>query len=338
MSMLSINLKIVKGILVPEKICVIGEGSWGSAIAILLAENGHEINLWCHNPENAHSINYSHVNEEYLPKIELDAKIKGVIDFNQAFDGVKLIFEAIPVKFLRKILQNAKSHFSKDQTWVILSKGLEQETFLLPSQIVDDVFFMNVKKAAILGPSFAHDLILKKFTGVDISSTNDQIAKDLIKILENNYFKLRFCGDMIGMQLCAALKNVITLAIGIAQGSGFSDNTKAYIFTKGIEQISFLIKELGGSIETVSRLCGIGDLVLSAFGKFSKNLQLGVEIGQGKKIKDILNSTNSIPEGINTIQSVQQLIAKNKLKLSFFEGIYEIIFKGKDFNKVLSTL
>lgn len=311
------------------KVCVLGDGAWGTAIATVLAQNGFEVNLWCYNAQVADSINKHNINNLYFPDLVLDKKIKAFTDINQAIKDSSWIFEAIPVKFLRTILNQITS-LNKEQKWVVLSKGLEQKTFLLPSQIIDDVFKYDVKKIVVSGPSFAHDLVQKKFTCVEIAGSND-IANQLIPIMQNDYFKLNYVDDLIGVQVGGAFKNVVTIALGIADGLGYSDNTKAYIFTKGLHEIAILAKHLGGKGETVYGLSGAGDLVLSAFGKHSKNLNLGLNIAKGLKVNELQN----LPEGINTLQSAYELIKANDLKLPLIYNLYKIIFSNSDFSIIL---
>lgn len=318
----------------PNKICVLGDGSWGTAIASLLANNGFEINLWCYNPKIAESINQNNQNNIYFPNFKLDKKIKASTNLQEILSDSEWIFEAIPVKFLREVLKKTKPYINKNQKWVLLSKGLEKETFFLPSQIINDVFEFNVPKVIISGPSFANDLIEKKVTMVDVSCSDNSIENDIKEILTNNYFKINLSDDLIGIQAAGALKNVAAILMGIMQAKNYADNTKAYIFTKCINEIKNLIEVFGGKKETILGLAGIGDLILTCFGKHSKNLKLATDIGSGKELEKILQQ-KSVPEGINTIESVYLFIKKNKIHSPVFEGIYKFIFSNEDFDKII---
>lgn len=327
--MLLISLQIVKGILVCNKVCVIGEGSFGTSFATLLANNGFAVNLWCYHIEVVENIKVKGINERYLPGIKLDSKIVPTANMSQALEDVKWIFEAIPVKYLRSTIELTKYHGNNKQIWVLLSKGIEQNTLMFPDQILNDVFQNKVRKAVISGPSFAMDLAQKQITAVDIASTENEILQELNKILSNEYFRPNLTNDVIGVQVCGAIKHIAALAIGISDGAGFSENTKMYFLNIALKEISILIELLNGNPSTIYGLSGIGDLVISSFGKQGRNLLVGKKIGQGQKLQDILNETGFVPEGINTLESINQLILTKNISLPFCKAIYEIIFEGK---------
>lgn len=321
-----------------KRVCVIGEGAWGTAVATLLAANGYAVNLWCHDADVCQTIATQHKNERYLPGIQLSEKIEPTIDLTQAVCDVTWIFEAIPVKFLRSVLEQARTCFDPQQVWVILSKGIEQKTLMFPSQMVDAVFDHAVNKAIFAGPSFAHDLANKQITAVTIAATDCAIGLALQQMLANDYFRPYISLDMIGVQVGAALKNVIALGIGILDGAGFTDNAKAFIFTRGLHEMVKLARALGGKQETLYGLSGVGDLVLTSMGKLSRNLAVGRRLGQGDDVNTILRETGYIPEGINTVQSVHQLLQKNGLDLPICDGIYQIIFEHKPLHEVITAL
>jgi len=310
-----------------KHIAVIGGGAWGTAISTLLANNGHHVKLWCFDPENAEKIKCAQINEKYLPGIQLDEKITPVTDLKEAICGARWVFEAIPVKFLRSILERTRDCFNQDQVWVLLSKGIEKDTLLLPSQIIDDVFSFKAQKAVISGPSFALEVARKQMTGVTIAATDYAIGQGLHKLLASDYFCSNLSTDLIGVQVGGAVKNVITLAIGILDGAGYTDNTKTFVLTRGLQEIAMLISMLDGEPETAYDFSGVGDLVLTAMGTRSRNLEVGKRIGKGKTLEQILKATGYIPEGINTAHSINQLITEKKLKLPVCQGVYQMIFE-----------
>ncbi len=320
-----------------HEICVIGEGSFGTAIANLIAKNGRQVKLWCYDSKIAQSINKNHINSQYFPNFILDKKINAVTNFSEIKE-TKYIFEAIPIKFLRSILQSAKPFVNKNQIWISLSKGIEQESLLFPSQIINNVFDINLERAVLSGPSFASEIINEQITAVNIACKNVKIANELNAILENNYFKVFIYDDLLAIEICAALKNVISLAIGMCDGTLCSDNTKGLILTIGFNEIIKIIKHFNGNPETINKLCGIGDLIISSFGKSGRNYKVGKMIAQGKKIDEILKDVNLTAEGVNSVQSIYQLIKKENLDLPLCKGIYEVIFENKKFKKVLEEL
>lgn len=320
-----------------KKICVLGEGAWGTAIANLLVDNGYDVNLWCHEEEVFNSIKNSHSNK-YMPGLEISSKIIPFTSMQKALFEVDYVFEAIPVKFLRSVILQSKSFFNEKQIWIVLSKGIECETLMLPSQILDDVFQTSVKKAVVSGPSFAKDLINKDFTAVDLATSDENIKRDIKTILSNDYFRVFSCADIKGIQLCAALKNVVSLIIGIAEGSGYTDNAKAYLASVGLNEISLIAMKFDGNKEVAYGLAGVGDLILSAFGKSGRNFLIGKEIGRGNKLDLILKENKNLPEGINTIKSVYQMINKYNLDLPFFLNSYKVVFENFSFEKFISSI
>jgi glycerol-3-phosphate dehydrogenase (NAD(P)+) len=318
--------------------CVIGEGAWGTAVATLLAANGYEVRLWCYDPAVAENIAAMRTNDRYLPGIVLDHAIHPTTDMREAICGARWVFEAIPVQFLRDVLQKTIICFSPEQVWVILSKGIEQETLMLPSQIIDDVFGYKLYKAVFAGPSFAYDLARKQPTAVTLAATDCSAALELQAVLANDYFRPYISLDFIGVQLGGALKNVFALGVGILDGAGFADNAKAFLLTRGLHEMELLTIALGGKKETLYGLSGIGDLVMTAMGGHSRNLAVGRALGKGEKIAAILERTGYIPEGINTVTSIHQLLMKKKIRAPICLGIYQIIFESKSVESFIHEL
>lgn len=317
---------------------MIGEGAWGTAVATLLAHNGYTVHLWCHDASVQECIATTGYNARYLPDIKLSPLIIPTTDLSAVIAQSPWIFEALPVKFLRSVLMQARGYFSSEQKWVILSKGIEQQTLLLPSQIIDDVFQTTVCKAAILGPSFALDLAQEDITAVTVGADTCDLSLALQQMLSNDYFRPYLSLDLIGVQVGSAIKNVITLGIGILDGAGFRDNAKAFLLTRGLHEIVLVATALGGKPETVYGLSGVGDLVLTAMGSLSRNLAVGKSLGQGKSLEAILEQTGYIPEGINTVQSLYQLAMQKGLDLPVCTGIYQVIFEHKTIQSVLEEL
>lgn len=321
-----------------KQITILGAGAWGTAIATLLADNGHSVLLWCHEPEVAQGINKNHSNQHYLPGILLSERITATADLKVALEGAEWIFEAVPVAYLRAILDQAKGWYSPIQKWVIMSKGIEQETLRLPTQIIDDVFGVHVRKAVVAGPSFAADVVRKQITGVVVASESCDDALMLQTMLANAYFRPYITTDILGVQIGSALKNVIALGIGMLKGAGYADNAQAYMLTRGLREIAQLAHSMGGKQETVYGLSGMGDLVLTSMGSSSKNMALGKLLGAGESLEQIAQRFGTLPEGLNTVKSIHRLTHRYKLTLPLCAGIYEVIFEQKPLNVMLQEL
>lgn len=322
-------------------VTVLGEGNFGTAFATILAHNGHNVKLWCYDIQNVESINNDHKNSKYFSSIILDSKISATDNLKEAIEFSDYIFIAIPVKFIRSILDQIKPFVQQSQILICLSKGIEQESLMFPGQIIKDIM-PEVNLAIISGPSFAKELIEKKLTGVNLASTflpsNPEqglaISQNIKKILENDFFKIVICNDAIGLQIAGAMKNVITIGMGILDGAKYSNNSKAYLFTQGLSEINLLINKFNGNADTINSLAGVGDLVLCSYSDQSRNFLLGQQIGQGQTVEQILHGNKMTFEGLNTLQSVKQLTKKLNLTLPFCEVIYKIVFENKSIKTV----
>jgi len=322
-----------------KRVAILGGGAYGTALATLCAHNGYDVFLWCYEEAVARDIEKKHTNNMYLPGIKLHQNIHASSSLETVLGcGTDWVFEAIPVKFMRAVLQQAQLYFTYNQTWIITSKGIELDTHLLPSQIIDDIFGTRVKKAVVAGPSFAYDLAQREVTAVTVAAKEQPLADKVQKLLANSYFRPYVSLDIIGVQLGGALKNVITLGIGMMEGAGCTDNAKAFLFTRGLHEMVQLAKSLGAHEKTLYGLSGVGDLVLTSMGTRSRNLEVGKRLGSGQTLNVILQETGYIPEGINTVQTLHQMIRKQDLDLPVFQGIYDAIFSKKDLNDMLQQL
>lgn len=311
-----------------KTVCIIGEGAWGTAVATVLVHNGYRVNLWCHDAAAAENITATRINQRYLPGVVLNERIVPMTDLSQALCGVQWVFEAIPVKYLRAVLKRAQSCFNPHQIWVILSKGIEQDTLLLPTQIINDVAQQTVQQIIFAGPSFAREVAQREVTAVTIAASNLEIAGQLQRMINNEYFSTILSADVMGTQVAGAVKNVIALGSGILKGAGCGDNTQAFLITRGLQEMAQLAQILGGAQDTIYGLAGVGDLVLTAMGKSSRNLEVGIRLGKGESLESILQFTGYTPEGINTVQSIHQLMHRKNSVLPVCESIYQVVFNG----------
>lgn len=351
-----------------KKVCMLGSGAWGTAVASVLAYNGYQVNLWCHESDVAKMIETKHCNERYLPDANLSKRIVPFIDMKKALEGVQWVFEAIPVKFLRAVLEKAKPYYKDHQRWVILSKGIENEKLLLSSQILDDVFKTNVKKVVVSGPSFAKEVAAQQVTAVDMACVDEKLALELYKVLTNNYFRANVIDDILGVQIGGALKNIVAIATGMLYGAGYADNTKALMLTSCLHEMVDFATFLGVHKETICGLSGFGDLSLTCMGALSRNLMIGKKLGAGQTLEGILAQTHAVPEGVNTVKSVYAMIQQCKLgnpefkmvkanpdaarsgyklhmkckeevlQMPLFEAIYEVVFENKTIQDLIDVL
>lgn len=316
------------------KISVIGEGAWGTAISTLLAANNHDVLVWCYHENIVNEINTLHQNRRYMSGAKLSKKISATHSLKEAIEYSDYVFEAIPVQYLRNVLENSKDFIKENQIWIALSKGIEEDTLLLPTQMVDEIFANKTINCAISGPSFAQELTKKTLTAVDCAAKDVKVAKEVSDILNNEYFRACVTQDLIGVQVAGALKNVVTLGVGLLEGANVNiteniqksgDNTRAMLITTGMHEIAKLVQKMGGKVETVYGLSGLGDLILTSTGKLSRNLEIGRRLGSGQSLEKIIEETGYTPEGINTAKSVFKLSKKYDISMPLCTGIFNVI-------------
>lgn len=319
-----------------QSMTVLGAGAWGTAIAQLLADNGYQVKIWGHEPEVVANILHRRINQRYLPDIVLHHAIEPTSDLSYAVHDATIIFQATPVAFLRSVLSAARAAVPEHAAWVSLSKGLELNTLRFSTHIIDEVLGYSPRKAVISGPNFALELAQKEFTASTLACSDGDLAGIVSNLLVNDYFRLEYSDDVIGVQVGGALKNVIALAVGIAQGLGHRINTTAYLITHGLKEIAALTVYWGGKPETMYGLAGLGDLMLTCSGQLSKNLRAGHMLAHNRSIEHLKNSFPTLPEGINTLQAVHRLLANEQLDLIICKAVYRYVFEQGLFEELLT--
>lgn len=319
-------------------VSVLGAGAWGTALSSLLADNGYEVILWCYEPGVVNEIESSHTNNCFLPNVKLSEKIRPTLDLQVAFESSEYIFEAIPVKHIRSILDLARPYASKNHKFIVTSKGIEQETNMLPNQILCDVFGIDSKVVSIAGPNFAKDLVSKKLSACVVASKDIELSGSVCAILKNTYFKPYLSDDINGVQVGGAIKNVFALTVGIAHSIECGENTIAFLMTRCLVEMVHWVKYFGGRQETVYGLSGFGDLFLTCSSTVSKNFKFGRMLGQGHSLNELSKQFAAIPEGVNTLQTIKKIIDIKKLNLPVCLGTYDVVFEGKAFKCLLDRV
>lgn len=321
-----------------KKICILGSGAFGTAIATVLTYNGHEIALWCKESDIATEINQLHTNATFLPGVTLSEKITATDNLALAVDRADYIFIAVPVQFMRSVLQAAKPFVKAGVTVVLLSKGIEQTTLLLPTEIVKSVLGQNHKTVVVAGPSFAQELAQRSLTGLVIAGPDDQTIKQVRDIMQNEFLVMQPSYDMLGVQLCGAVKNAIALGSALLDGAGYSSNTQSLFLVKVLTELRQLLlmvesfEELDRLVsmgpsypDTFQGLAGIGDIMLTTYSPTSRNVKVGKLIGQGQSIEAILESVPFVPESINSAAALEQLIKQQGFDLPILLSLNKVI-------------
>jgi glycerol-3-phosphate dehydrogenase (NAD(P)+) len=321
-------------------ICILGAGGWGTALGIVLHHNRHKVTLWEYDSEYAHTLDEFRENFYYLPKVKIPRSIKITNNIDDAVKNKELIVISTPTQYIRNVIQNIKNLDFKNRIILSVSKGIETHSLMTVSELFQDVFKkINKKNIAVLsGPSHAEEVSRNIPTAVVSSSYDIKNAEAVQRMFSNKFFRVYRSNDVIGVELGGALKNIIAIAAGIAGGSGFGDNTKAAIMTRGIREITRLGVRLGAQERTFIGLSGIGDLIVTCMSKLSRNRFVGEEIGKGKKLKQVLGEMKMVAEGVATTESTHFLAKKLNVELPIIEQVYKVLFKGKNPHKATEGL
>ncbi|MGD8777977.1 MAG: NAD(P)H-dependent glycerol-3-phosphate dehydrogenase [Ignavibacteria bacterium] len=314
------------------KISILGAGGWGTALAIILHSNGHEITLWEYKRHYARTLNRTRINKVYLPNIKIPEEIKITSNIDEICKNKHMLVLAVPSQYIRGVLKQIKKFDLSDTTIVSVAKGIEKDTLLTVSQIIEDELIRidNSAIGVLSGPSHAEEVAKKIPTAVVAASKNLETAKIIQAAFMTSYFRVYSSTDILGVELGGALKNIIAIGAGIIDGAKFGDNTKAAIMTRGIAEISRIGTIMGALPETFAGLSGMGDLIVTCMSKHSRNRYVGEQIGKGKKLKEVLKSMEMVAEGVETCESAHQLAAKNHVDTPIINATYNILYNDKD--------
>ncbi len=322
-----------------SKVAVLGAGSWGTALSIVLADNGHDVRLWTHRKEQAVEINETNQNSRYLG-ISLPKSITAYHDIELALEEVEAIVLVVPTNAIREVCQKIKTLLSDDITLIHASKGIEPETLKRISELIyEEIPTYHYENIVVLsGPSHAEEVALRHPTTVTVAALNEEKAKFAQNLFINNCFRVYTSNDVIGVELGGALKNIIALGAGISDGLGFGDNAKAALITRGLAEIIRLGRALGANPLTFQGLCGVGDLIVTCTSVHSRNWKAGNCLGKGKNLDVILEGMGMVVEGVRTTKAAYQLSEKYDIEMPITKGLYEILFENKPPKVVVEQL
>lgn len=319
---------LAKGYVMSERVAVLGAGSFGTALAKLMAEGGHQVTMFARDSAVVEGINDKSRNPKRLKDVQLPAGLRATTSVEAVMDGATCVVSAIPTTALRTVWDNAKNHLPPEAVVVSATKGIENGTLMLVSQILVDVLgAANESRLTYLtGPSFALELARRLPTAVTVAGTDHGTVERVQHMVSNDYFRAYAADDVVGVELGGAVKNVIAIAAGAADGLGFGLNTQAALITRGLAEITRLAMKMGARPATLAGLAGMGDLVLTCTGTLSRNRRVGKMLGQGQSLEQILEELGEVAEGVNTARSVFDLIQKYEVDMPISEGVYRLLF------------
>lgn len=312
-----------------EKVTVLGAGSWGTALAMVLANNNHDCLLWSHREDQATEITTIHTNKKYLPETILPTNLKATSDFQQAIQHANVIVIAVPTKAIREVCQNMLPFLAEKKLFVHVSKGIEPDSLKRISEMIAEELSEDVTEAIVVlsGPSHAEEVVLKHPTTITVASENMVAAEKVQDLFMNKSFRVYTNDDVIGVEIGAALKNVIALAAGIVDGLGYGDNAKAALITRGLAEISRLGISLGAQPYTFSGLTGMGDLIVTCTSVHSRNWRAGNMLGKGATLNTVLEEMGMVVEGVRTTKAAYQLATKQQVDMPITKALYSVLFE-----------
>lgn len=323
-----------------KKVAVLGAGSWGTALAIVLADNQHDVRLWTYRKEQAEEINQTHKNKKYLD-VDLPHSIKAYHNLKEAVKDVDAVVLVVPSKAIREVtrqLNDIMDH--RDFLLIHASKGIEPGTLKRVSEMIDEELegyaYENI--VVLSGPSHAEEVALRQPTTVTVSSINMDHAKKAQDLFFNESFRVYTSTDIVGIELGGALKNIIAIGAGISDGLGYGDNAKAALITRGLAEISRLGTSLGANPLTFLGLPGVGDLVVTCTSVHSRNWRAGHMLGKGKSLETILDEMGMVVEGVNTTKAAYELALKQNVEMPITKGIYDVLFNQKNPRDIVEKL
>jgi len=319
------------------KITILGDGGWGTALALTLDQQGKKVCLWSAFPEYAEELKTKRENVKFLPGFSLPESIEISSSLEEAIQYGEIIISAVPTQFLRNVLYKCNESWFYEKTIVSVSKGIENKSHLRPSEIILS-HFPKAKLVVLSGPSHAEEVVKGVPTCLVAASANETLAQFIQSNLSDDHVRIYTSTDVAGTELGGAFKNVIALGVGILNGLELGDNAKAALMTRGMIEMARLGISMGAEARTFFGLSGIGDLITTCFSPYGRNLRVGTLIGQGKKLEEIIKSMDMVAEGVATTEAAMDLSKKHKVELPITQEIHAVLFEGKSPKDAVASL
>lgn len=316
---------------------ILGGGSFGTAMASILAENGHRTRLWVRDPETAAAINEDRENPRYLPGQALPEGVHATEDLDEALGGADLIFVAVPSSAFVEVLRQARVRVAENTLVVSCTKGIHEQGFLLMSQLLEREW-PHTRIGVLSGPNLAREIVERKFTGTVIASADSALCQTIQIALGCEYFRVYDNPDLYGVELGGALKNIYAVASGMAAAVGIGENSRSFMLTRALAEMSRFAVELGANPLTFLGLAGVGDLIATCSSSLSRNYQVGHQLGQGHSLEEAVARLGQTAEGINTIKLVAVRARELGVYMPLATALYEIIYQHKPLDTMIARL
>lgn len=311
------------------RVAVVGAGSWGTAFATITAEKGVETTLWARRPELADEINARHANPDYLPGFDLPPSLTATPDPEKAVARAGVVVMAVPSHAFRAVFRAVAPHLEDGATVVSLTKGIEEASLKRMTEVVaEEAGLPDSRLAVVSGPNLAKEVMRRMPSASVVACTDEDRAAGLQSLFMAPFFRVYTNPDVVGCELSGAVKNVIAIAAGIADGMGFGDNTRASLITRGLAELARLGRRLGGNPLTFAGLAGMGDLVATCISRLSRNRTLGEELGRGRRLEDVTAETRMVAEGVRTSRAILALARREGVEVPITEHVVRVLYEG----------
>ncbi|MCH8263905.1 MAG: NAD(P)H-dependent glycerol-3-phosphate dehydrogenase [Proteobacteria bacterium] len=320
-----------------SKVSVIGGGSFGTVLANIAAQNGHDVMFWMRSTQVIDDVNRQHENPQYLPGYELNPKVVASADMEAAVAGSDIIFVAVPSSSFRQVVKSVAAHAPKRAMLVSTTKGIESGAFKLMSQILSEEL-PQARVGVLSGPNLAKEIASKHLTGTVIASSHDAVRELVRDVLKSEFFKVYTNDDMFGVELGGSLKNIYAIIAGVAAAIGMGHNTNSMLVTRSLTEMARFGRELGADPMTFLGLSGVGDLIVTCSSALSRNYRIGLALGQGKSIEEAAAEVGQVAEGVNTVKLVVEKADELGVYMPLATGLYQVIYKGQSISNIISSL
>lgn len=318
-------------------VTVLGGGSFGTVLANLAAENGHNVTLWLRDKETAEQINQRHENPHYMPGYHLDDKVVATTDLKSAVTGAAIIFIAIPSSGFRTVIQKISADLDPEQILISTTKGFEEDGFMLMSQILAS-HTHNKKIGVLSGPNLAKEIAQKVLTGTVVASDFPEVTTVVQTLLANSYFRVYSGSDMYGVELAGALKNIYAIISGFAAALGMGENTRSFLITRSLAEMSRFAVSLGANPLTFIGLAGVGDLIVTCMSPLSRNFRVGFSLGKGESLEQAITKLGEVAEGVKTLELVKHKADEMQVYMPLVNVLYNVIYEGLGIEEAIKTL
>ncbi len=326
-----------------SRIAIIGAGAWGTGLAVVLGRKGtHDVRLWANEPDVSQSISKKRINERFLPGFMLPESVAATSDLNTALDAAEIVVSVMPSQHCRALFERMAPVLRPETLFVSCTKGLEDGTLLRMTEVIGDVLRSGKfipRLAALSGPSFAKEVARGDPTAVTVASVDGGVTRAVQQAFNDSRFRVYTNDDVIGVELGGALKNIIAIAAGVCDGLGLGHNSIAALITRGLAEMARLVVACGGRLDTIAGLAGLGDLVLTCTGDLSRNRSVGVELGKGRRLPDIIADMHgAVAEGVFTTKAAVGLAGKKNVEMPITAQMFAILENGKSPQQAIEEL